>query len=184
MVLAKSVRVCTALAVFVAVPVAAQQPQQHGEHAAPEKLGQVRFTTSCKGVQAEFDRAVALLHSFSFSTANRAFQDVLAKDPACAMAYWGQAMSVWYQIWSPPRPAALKQGLEAVERAQKLGGKTPRDRDLIAAAATFFQDHETKDHRTRSVAYEATMAGLRAEPERYGRRALLRAGVAGERRSP
>jgi tetratricopeptide (TPR) repeat protein len=144
------------VSIALALLIIATSASAHGT--ADERLGKVNFQASCAPAVAKpFERAVALLHSFWYLEALKGFTAVATADPDCAMAYWGQAMSVWYQIWSPPRPAALKQGLEAVERAQKLGGKTPRDRDLIAAAATFFQDHETKDHRTRSVAYEATM---------------------------
>jgi len=36
-------------------------------HAAPEKLGKVRFATSCQPeVQPAFERGVALLHSFAY----------------------------------------------------------------------------------------------------------------------
>jgi hypothetical protein len=43
--------------------------QEHEQAAgAGEKLGEVHFSTSCnKAAQKEFDRAVALLHSFQFS---------------------------------------------------------------------------------------------------------------------
>src|SRR5688572_4899843 len=83
------------LVLIPAMPLARQTPAQH-EHAAPEKLGRVHFATSCgPDVGAAFDRAVALLHSFSFSTARQAFEGVLAKDPSCAIAYWGVAMTHW-----------------------------------------------------------------------------------------
>jgi len=128
--------------------------QGHAGHGSPaeERLGKVTFPVSCSpAVARPLERAVALLHSFWYLEALKGFSAVAAADPNCAMAYWGQAMSVWYQIWSPPRPAALKQGLEAIEKARALGGKTPRERDLIAAAAAFFAEHETRDHRTRAA---------------------------------
>jgi hypothetical protein len=43
---------------------------EHYSHPAPEKLGSVHFPTSCTPtVQREFDRAVALLHSFAYAAA-------------------------------------------------------------------------------------------------------------------
>jgi hypothetical protein len=58
-----------------------------------EKLGKVAFPTSCDpNVQAEFDRGVAMLHSYWFLIARRKFEGILQQDPACAMAYWGVAM--------------------------------------------------------------------------------------------
>src|SRR5437016_5682795 len=56
----------------------------------PEQLGKVRFPTSCDAkVQAQFERGVALLHSFWFPEGHRTFLDVLAADPSCSIAYWG-----------------------------------------------------------------------------------------------
>src|SRR6266480_2635911 len=71
----------------------ARAAQEH-EHPAPEKLGVVKFPTSCSAsVQKDFERAVALLHSFAYSAAEKAFRDVSSADPKCAMAHWGIAMT-------------------------------------------------------------------------------------------
>src|SRR5207247_10783204 len=84
-----------------------------------EKIGQVRFPISCAAaVQKPFERAVALLHSFWYLEAAKAFTEITQADPECAMAYWGLAMTQWTQIWSPPPPAALKPGWKAVEKAK------------------------------------------------------------------
>jgi hypothetical protein len=55
-----------------------------------EKLGKLSFPTSCDPkVQAEFERGVAMVHSYWFLIARRTFEGVLREDPNCAMAYWG-----------------------------------------------------------------------------------------------
>jgi hypothetical protein len=166
MVLVRSVGVCVAFAALAAGP-AAQQPQQHGEHAAPEKLGQVHFATSCKGVQPAFDRAVALLHSFSFSAANKAFQDVAAKDPACAIAYWGQAMSQWTNPFGGIKPpTVIANGKPVIEKGLTVGSPTPRERAYLAAVAELYKNADTVDHRTRITNYERAMEGLaKANPD-------------------
>ncbi|HZF05073.1 MAG TPA: hypothetical protein VE932_12155 [Patescibacteria group bacterium] len=123
-----------------------------------EKIGQVRFPVSCSpAAQQPFERAVALLHSFWYLEAAKAFTQIAQADPDCAMASWGLAMTNWTQIWSPPPPAALKRGWEAVERARAAGGKTPREREFIAAAEAFFKDGDKIDHRTRVLAYGRAM---------------------------
>src|SRR6184192_4549696 len=110
----------------------------------PEKIGQVRFAVSCRAdAQKPFERAVALLHSFWYIEAAKAFTAVAQADPDCAIAYWGLAMSQWTQIWAPPQPAALKRGLDAVEKAKAASAKTARERDYIAAAEAFFKDADT-----------------------------------------
>ena len=131
---------------------------QH-EHAAPEKLGRVHFATSCAAPVAEaFDRAVALLHSFSFSAAKQAFEQVAAKDPGCAMAHWGVAMTFWGNPFAGMKPAgALADGRAAVERARAAGTPTARERAYIDAVAELYRDVEKTDQRTRTLAYERAM---------------------------
>jgi tetratricopeptide (TPR) repeat protein len=73
------------------------------------------------------------LHSFWYLESVKVFTDVAQADPDCAMGYWGIAMSLWYQIWSPPSPASLKRGWEAVEKAKAAPTKTQRERDWVAA---------------------------------------------------
>jgi hypothetical protein len=141
---------------------AAAQAHPHAPGGMPaEQLGTVHFVTSCKPeVHASFDRALALLHSFWYSAAGKQFAAVGAADPGCAMAHWGVAMSLWYPLWEPPSAASLKQGAEAVQKAKAIGGKTERERNYIAAIGTFYADTDTRDHRTRALAYEAAMAEL------------------------
>ena len=76
-----------------------------------EKLGRVHFPVSCApAVQGDFERAVALLHSFWYEEAVKAFTKITTNDPGCAMGYWGIAMSVYYPLWQPPSPAMLEKG--------------------------------------------------------------------------
>src|SRR5262249_61266893 len=98
------------------------------------KVGEVGFPVSCSAeAQQQFTRAVALLHSFWYEEAVKAFTGVAETDPSCAMAYWGVAMSNWYPLWYPPSAAALKAGSDAVAKAQSIGAKTDRERDYIDA---------------------------------------------------
>ncbi|MEP7313249.1 MAG: hypothetical protein ABI859_11750, partial [Pseudomonadota bacterium] len=60
--------------------------EEHHAHPVPEKLGSVSFATSCSSaVQPGFERALALLHSFSYAASEQAFRDVTGKDPGCAI---------------------------------------------------------------------------------------------------
>jgi len=119
------------------------------------KVGEVGFLVSCSTeAQQQFTRAVALLHSFWYEEAVKAFTRVAETDPSCAMAYWGVAVSNWYPLWYPPSAAALKAGSDAIAKAQSIGAKTDRERDYIDAIATFYRDSDKLDNRTRSVAYE------------------------------
>src|ERR1051325_7375225 len=116
----------------------AGQSRQHGDHA----LGTVNFPVSCTpAAQTEFNHAVALLHHMTYPQAREAFQRVAAIDPACAMAQWGIAMTLFQPLWpTRPGPAALQQGWQAVEKAKSLNASTEREQLFIAAADAFFLD--------------------------------------------
>jgi tetratricopeptide (TPR) repeat protein len=143
-----------------AAPVVAQHQHPAGE---PEKLGKVNFPVSCDAaVQPQFNRGVAMLHSFWYEKASEAFAAVAEKVPACGMAYWGIAMTHYHPIWAAPGPADLKQGSAAVEKAKSAGSKTQRERDYIGAIEIFYKDSDKLDHRTRALAYERGMEQIQA----------------------
>jgi len=127
----------------------------------PERVGRVMFPVSCTAAaQKEFNRSVALLHSFYYSAAVQAFTRVTEIDPECAMGYWGVAMSWWYPLWYPPTQASLKEGKTAVDRARSAGAKTERERNYVEAIGAFYADFDKQDHPTRALAYESAMERL------------------------
>lgn len=82
-----------------AISLAMAQEHQHDDHHAKDDLGTVHFAVSCNAdAQAQFDHALALLHSFWYAEAEKAFHSVADMDPQCAMAYWGVAMSNYHPI--------------------------------------------------------------------------------------
>lgn len=125
----------------------------------PEKLGEVNFPVSCNdAAQTEFNRAMALFYSFWFDPAKKSFSKVLEHDPECSMAHWGIAiMSMGNPFAWPPNQNALKAGAAAMAEAQRVGAKSERERDYVAALGVFFKDWETTDHRQRAVAFEKAM---------------------------
>src|SRR5688500_5302075 len=131
-----------------------------------EKLGKVHFPTSCSAsVAPQFDRAVALLHSFEFGAAIKGFEQVLAADSTCAMASWGIALSRWGNPMAAGNRTAdaLKHGRAALAAANRHAARaTPREQAYIAAAGKLFENAETVDQRTRMVAYEQAMEKLAA----------------------
>jgi tetratricopeptide (TPR) repeat protein len=130
------------------------------EHPVPEKLGTVQFSTSCSSTEQKmFERAVALLHSFAYSAAEKAFQDVAKADPNCAIAHWGIAMTYFHPLWPPPLPEeTVARGREEIERARQLGG-SDRERDLIEALR-FIYAPDSVPYRDRINRYTAAMGKL------------------------
>ncbi len=135
---------------------------QPAARAQEEKLGDVSFPISCSAsAQTQFNRAVAMLHSFFFPETVKAFTAITRQEPSCAMAYWGVAISQRPNPLVAPFPAELmRNGWEAIEAGRSAGAKTQREKDWMEALAVFFKDYDKIDLRTRTLAYEAAMARL------------------------
>jgi tetratricopeptide (TPR) repeat protein len=135
--------------------------QEHQHSTAPEKLGTVRFATSCKpAAQKQFDRGVALLHSFQFSRAIDGFNTALKADSSCAIAYWGIALSHWSNPFAPGLKVTsqLQDGWRAAKRGQSLGARTEREQAYISAVSKLYADFEKTPEQTRLLAYRDAMA--------------------------
>jgi hypothetical protein len=101
--------------------------------------GTVDFPISCTPtVRPEFLRGVALLHSFFYEEARRIFTEVAEKDPTCAMAQWGIAMTWWHPIWTPPTPDEMSAGKAAAAKAMAMTAGTDRERGLITALNAYY----------------------------------------------
>src|SRR6201984_3466631 len=122
-----------ALAALTALGVARNAIAQSGLHDLMEGRGRgVSFSVSCGAdIQPRFDAALAALHSFWYGQALKEFTAITEADPECAMAYWGTAMSVWNQLWAPPRANNLERGLDSIEKARLITRKSPRESDYI-----------------------------------------------------
>ncbi len=125
----------------------------------PQKeFGSVDFAISCSGsIKKDFNMGLALLHSFEYDEAEKAFTRVIQKEPDCAMAYWGVAMSAYHPLWAPPSPADLMKGAKAIALAKSKIRKTERESEYIDALGVFYTGWDTKDHKTRSLAFEKAM---------------------------
>ena len=137
-------------------------------------VGKVTFPITCApDVQSDFARAVALLHSFFYEEARRVFTSVAGRDPKCAMAQWGIAMTWWHPIWTPPTPDEMRAGKAAIEKAMSMNLGTDRERGFISALNTYYNTadsssaapvgqscHGPVGPRDRVIAYEKTMRQL------------------------
>src|SRR5688572_13743211 len=152
------------LTVVLVCPVLAfAQHEQHG--AGAEKLGTVNFETSCKAeTRADFNRAVALLHSFEFRPASETFTKVLAADPSCAIAHWGLAMCQWGNPFGGLKTGPLlERGRDAAAKGLATGSPTPRERAYIAAVSELYKDAATVPHRNRTLAYAKAMEAVQRD---------------------
>ena len=154
------------IAAILLVSAAPRSMAQEHEHGAGEKLGSVSFATSCSpAAQKEFNRAVALLHSFQFSRAIEGFNAVLAEDPTCGIAYWGISLSDWSNPFAPGMKdkGQLQLGRESAARGKNVGSKTERERAYVAAVGKLYGDFESTPQRARLLAYRDAMEEVAAK---------------------
>src|SRR5262249_23943653 len=127
--------------------------------------GKVAFANSCSpAVQEKLLGGIDMLHSFYYSAAQRAFEDVAAEDNSCGIAAWGYAsvlMSNPLQgIGTSPKSA--QQAQEAIEKGRQLGAKTQRERDYLEAVSAYYENFASRPERERQLArakaYEALAA--------------------------
>jgi hypothetical protein len=148
-----------AVAVFLALPLLADE-EHHPEDLTPDQLGTVHFPVSCSpSAQRDFERGVALLHSFWYEEAEKTFLQVAKDDPRCAMAHWGVAMSLWHQLWDRPNGQTLRRAAAELKQAKSLRSTQDRERRYIAALDAFYQ-HRDEPHKLRATAYCERMEQL------------------------
>jgi tetratricopeptide (TPR) repeat protein len=134
-----------ALMLAIAAPAAAQSGATDKASATPavgdlRKVGDVHFPTTCDpAVQDDFDRGLALLHSFFYEEARRVFTAIAEQDPKCASAWWGVAATYYHPIWTAPSKEEFAAGQAAIRKARELsGGVNETERGFITALDAFY----------------------------------------------
>src|SRR5258705_8246114 len=151
------------LSVLLLSVTAAWCDEGHQHELTEQQIGSVHFATSCsKAVQADFQRAVALLHSFQYEQARGAFQEIAKRDPTCAMAQWGIAMSHYHGLWdNGDTPAGRLAVKKAAELAASNATTTAREKSYIEALAEIYAE-DGKDAAAHSRAFEKKMGEVQA----------------------
>jgi tetratricopeptide (TPR) repeat protein len=154
-------RLLAIVVLLAPLAVFAQHQHDHGDH--PHDLGNIgkaHFATSCsEAAQKEIDRGVALMHSFWYPEAEKAFRRAAAADAECGMAWWGVAMANVHPIWPAPTPDERRTGTSASEKAMQIGAKTDREKAYIGAIHAYFA---TSDPKKGMADFEAKMAEVEA----------------------
>ena len=120
--------------------------------------------TSCApAVQAEFDRALALLHNFWYARALTQFQEIQKADPECAMAYWGAAMTYNHPFWDAPSPEDETAAWAHVQKGLKARSQNDREHMYLLAVAALYKDAGAGTKQSRDEAYREQMAATHAK---------------------
>jgi hypothetical protein len=157
-------RPTTALLASILFCVSLAQSQDEHHHAlTEEEVGSVHFSNSCRAELADsFNRAIALLHSFQYEQVRQAFNQISEKDPLCAMAQWGVAMSHYHGMWDNGDTAAGRAALRKAQRiADSNAATTPREKAYIDALAEIYVE-DGKTAYAHSQGFEQKMAVVQA----------------------
>jgi tetratricopeptide (TPR) repeat protein len=143
--------------------IAAWSDEQHHHQLSENEVGSVHFATSCaKAVEQDFNRAVALLHSFQYEDTRVAFEEISRKDPTCAMAQWGVAMSHYHGLWDNGDTATGRLAQKKAADLAATNSKTSaREKAYINALGEIYRE-DGKDSYAHSVAFERKMGAVQA----------------------
>ena len=160
-----------ALGAMLACALATEAQEGHHHELGEEEVGSVHFLTTCstgmsEAAKAEFDasfnRAVALLHSFQYEDTQAAFEAIAKKNPSCAMAEWGVAMSHYHGLW---RSGDVAAGRAAISKARQIArtnaATSAHEKAYIDALADVYAENKA-DYVTRGAAFEKKMGEVAA----------------------
>jgi tetratricopeptide (TPR) repeat protein len=157
---------------LMAWPALCSAQTPHDSTGSQTHLGKVDFPTSCSEearptldpqIQPMLEKGLALLHSFQYEQARQTFDEAASKAPDCAMAHWGQAMSLYEQLWDLPDKKKLSEGYKEIKEAQKLHPSTAKEQGFIAAAAAYYQKNSKISYTDRTKAYSVGLEKMHTQ---------------------
>jgi tetratricopeptide (TPR) repeat protein len=128
-----------------------------------KELGNLQHIISTQSVQAQayFNQGLRLIYGFNHYEAHRSFTEAARLDPACAMAYWGQALALAPNINSPIDQERSRKGYEAIQKALSLKAKaSPKEKAYIEAMAKRFSNNATIPQSQLDSSYAMAMGKL------------------------
>lgn len=139
---------------------------QHAGHdprdASAGGVGRIEFPTSAApAAHAEFIRGVALLHSFLYPEAAKAFQRARSLDPRDVMSAAFEALTHTHAVWNQQDTAAARAALRrlaATRDARLAMARTPRERAWLDAIEALYDGNRPK--AVRDTAFSRAMARL------------------------
>lgn len=126
-------------------------------------VGDVSFPVGCNADAAPLvERGVALLHHMMYDEANFVFGMADDRDPDCAMAYWGQAMSFIHPLWPDvPSASQFERGQKAVQQSLLLKGHSDRENAYLETTRAYFEGGEQLTEGQRLAKFKNAWEELR-----------------------
>ena len=117
-----------------------------------------RITTSSAEAQRWFDQGLRLVYAFNHHEAQRAFREAARLDPACAMCFWGIAITEGSNYNHPTDADREKKAETAAQQARRLSASArPPERAMIEALAKRHSSDPAAKRETLDRAYADAM---------------------------
>ena len=117
-----------------------------------------RITTNSAETQRWFDQGLRLVYAFNHLEGQRAFKEAARLDPACAMCYWGIAITEGSNYNDPTNGDREKKAASAVQEAmRRSAGARPAERAMIQALAKRHSSDPAAKRETLDRAYADAM---------------------------
>ena len=99
-------------------------------------LGKIHFaiTTQSPDAQKYFNQGLALAWAFNHGASDRAFTEAAARDPNCALCYWGSALVLGPNINAPMEAANVARAQNLAAHADRLAAKASAKEQALTAA--------------------------------------------------
>lgn len=119
-------------------------------------VGDVSFPVACNSEAAPLvERGVALLHHMMYDEASFVFGMADDRDPDCAMAYWGQAMSLIHPLWPDvPSASQFERGQKAVAQSLMLIAHSDREKAYLETTRAYFEGSALQTEPQRLAKFE------------------------------
>ena len=129
------------------------------------ELGAVGLPTSCNDeANRHVQQGLALLHHMMYESAHKSFAAAASVQPACGIAYWGQAMTFVHPLWSDPPPAAtFDKGALLADTAMAEGKKTDRERAYVEAVQAYYKAGKSNKEAPNLRAFASAWAAVHAK---------------------
>ena len=157
-----------------------QPPQPAHEHAAAAPAQQAKLydnlgdyhravSTNVAEAQRFFDQGLRLTYAFNHEEAQRSYDAAAARDPSCAICYWGSALVLGPNYNQPAGADRAKKAVALLAKAKAAPNASPVERALIGALQKRYVDPPpaADDQKGQSALDEAYASAMRDVAKQY-----------------
>ncbi|HEX6838857.1 MAG TPA: hypothetical protein VF334_19900, partial [Polyangia bacterium] len=127
------------------------------------------ISTTNGEAQRFFDQGLRLTYAFNHEEAGRSFEAAAARDPSCAICFWGAALVLGPNYNQPAGAERAKKAVALLKKAAAAPNASPVERALIAALQKRYVDPPpaADDQKAQAALDEAYANAMRDVAKQY-----------------